>query len=140
MTYVVSLLHSLNISDKELAYADPSFSSTPGLNSSKLGFSLCKISPRISYFGYVFKIHVNTLPNILGFFWATVDLPMRKGGLAGYAWETRLGHVNGNWSNRSEIGRVGPRSKSVLHLEKEIPWNGKATRRQAPTRHGFINL
>src|SRR6266446_3577904 len=57
MTYVVSLLQSLNISDKELAYADPSFSSTPGLNSSKLGFSLCKISPRISYFGYVFKIH-----------------------------------------------------------------------------------
>ena len=34
---------------------------------------------------------------------------MCKGGLAGYAWETRLGHVNGNWSNRSEIGRVGPR-------------------------------
>ena len=75
MTYVVSLLQSLNISDKELAYADPSFSSTPGLNSSKLGFSLCKISPRISYFGYVFKIHVNTLPNILGFFgqtWASL--------------------------------------------------------------------
>src|SRR5882762_3828569 len=106
MTYVVSLLQSLNISDKELAYADPSFSSTPGLNSSKLGFSLCKISPRISYFGYVFKIHVNTLPNILGFFgqpWTSL-CAKEAWALAGYAWEMRLGHVNGNWSNRSEIG------------------------------------
>lgn len=57
-----------------------SLSSSPGLNSSKLRFSLCKISPSLLYSGYVFKIHVNTL-----LFWATVDV---KAGCA-CQWESR---------------------------------------------------
>jgi hypothetical protein len=44
-----------------------------------------------------------------------------------------------SWSHEWKLVKLV--SKSDLHLDwKEIPWNGKATHRQAPTCHGFINL